>query len=313
MAALGHARTRPVSAGDRWRSLRALILNPMQLVPFALAPLYVVGQHLGFIARVPIWLIVGALLATQLTTSMATLVVPPGSPAWQTSVRAGFMIVMTGLTVYLTGWGAVFAIGFVFNVAEQMRIDGARVVRLSLPWIAVTIAAGELAVALGWVPSLLPQPAGHGLAVLCGLGACVLSVMLGWTTAAKERFEQSLRHSEQRLRALVQHSSDVIIVIGPDFKIDYASPSSVAVLGLERDALSGDGIHPDDRPRASEFFRWIGEDPGRIGRLDVRLRHADGHYRWFEVGVCNRLDDPSVGGLVCNMRDVTERHHAVVR
>ena len=41
--------------------------------------------------------------------------------------------------------------------------------------------------------------------------------------------------------------------------------------------------------------------------MEVRLRHANGSFRWFEVGVTNRLDDPSVGGMVCNMRDVTER------
>src|SRR5262249_7717158 len=34
---------------------------------------------------------------------------------------------------------------------------------------------------------------------------------------------------------------------------------------------------------------------------------ADGQYRWFEVGITNLREDPAVEGLVCNMRDVTER------
>jgi diguanylate cyclase (GGDEF)-like protein len=39
----------------------------------------------------------------------------------------------------------------------------------------------------------------------------------------------------------------------------------------------------------------------------LRLRDHRGEWRWFECGVSNRLEDPSVRGLVCNMRDITER------
>src|SRR3954465_4426534 len=126
MAALGTLRSRPAGAADRWRSLRALILNPMQLVPLALLPLYAVGQRVGFVADVPLWLLGGALILTQVSTSVATLMLPPGGRAGEASLRGGFMIVMTGFTIYLTGWGSVFAIGFVFNVAEQVRVDGSR-------------------------------------------------------------------------------------------------------------------------------------------------------------------------------------------
>src|SRR3954451_22616789 len=143
MALLGQYPPGPAAAAHRWRALLALILNPLQLVPLLVAPLFVLGAHVGFLAKVPVWMPVGALLLTQISTSVATLVLPPGGPAWHTSIRAGFMIVMTGLTVYLTGWGAVFAIGFVFNAAEQMRVDGSRAARLAVPWIVATVAGGE--------------------------------------------------------------------------------------------------------------------------------------------------------------------------
>jgi diguanylate cyclase (GGDEF)-like protein/PAS domain S-box-containing protein len=298
----------PAEAGARWRAQRALILNPLQLIPpLLVAPLYLVGAKVGFLADVPLWLPVTALLLTQLTTSVATVVLPPGGPNWHTSLRVGCMTVMTGICMYTTGWGAVLAVGFVLAIAEQVRVDGSRAARLGLPWVLGTITAGELAVALGWLPTSLPQPEGHGLAVLCGTGVACVCWMLGWTTAAKERLEESLRANEERFRALVQHSSDVIVVIGPDFSITYASPSSERLLGHAADGLGGDVIHDDDRPGASEFFAWIREEPGRVGHTDLRLRRSDGEYRWFEVGVSNRLDDPDVGGLVCNMRDVTER------
>src|SRR5262249_9901647 len=42
----------------------------------------------------------------------------------------------------------------------------------------------------------------------------------------------------------------------------------------------------------------------------VRMRHADGHWVPLDVVVTNRLADPELGGLVMNMRDVTERQQA---
>src|SRR3954471_2022593 len=184
--ALGQSGTGPVAWADRWAAVRAVVLNPTQLVaPLFVAPLYVLGIHVGFLARVPLWLVLGALAVTQISTSIMTLVLPPGGPSWHVFVRTGFMVVMTGVTVYVTGWGAVFAIGFVFNAAEQVRVDGSRAARLTVPWIVLTVIGGELAIALHWAPSQLPQPEGHGLAVLCALGAVTMSLMLGWITAAK--------------------------------------------------------------------------------------------------------------------------------
>ena len=51
-------------------------------------------------------------------------------------------------------------------------------------------------------------------------------------------------------------------------------------------------------------------NPGDVAWIELPLRHGDGTIRWFEVGVTNRLDDPAVSGLVCNMRDVSERRAA---
>src|SRR6266705_3922135 len=36
------------------------------------------------------------------------------------------------------------------------------------------------------------------------------------------------------------------------------------------------------------------------------MRHADGSWRWLRVTGTNLLDDPSVGGIVCNAHDITE-------
>lgn len=47
--------------------------------------------------------------------------------------------------------------------------------------------------------------------------------------------------------------------------------------------------------------------PGAVGRAEVRLRHKDGSWRFVEVVTANLVDEPAVGGIVINGRDITER------
>ena len=39
----------------------------------------------------------------------------------------------------------------------------------------------------------------------------------------------------------------------------------------------------------------------------MRVQHADGRWRWQESSISNRLDDPTINGIILNVRDVTER------
>jgi PAS domain S-box-containing protein len=45
----------------------------------------------------------------------------------------------------------------------------------------------------------------------------------------------------------------------------------------------------------------------------IRLRHADGSYRWCEITLRNLLDEPAVGAIVANFSDVTARREAELR
>jgi PAS domain S-box-containing protein len=51
--------------------------------------------------------------------------------------------------------------------------------------------------------------------------------------------ESALRESEERLRALIEKSSDVITVLAPDATILYESPSAAAILGYLPSELIG--------------------------------------------------------------------------
>ena len=116
--------------------------------------------------------------------------------------------------------------------------------------------------------------------------------------------------SEARLRTLVEHSTDVVTVIGTDLTVQWQAASIERVLGYDPDAVIGQPltaiVHPDDVPLVERFLT---ASLGRVGShtLSARVAHAAGGWRTVETVVSNCVDDPSVGGLVLSMRDVTQR------
>ena len=132
---------------------------------------------------------------------------------------------------------------------------------------------------------------------------------------SERRARAALAQSEARFRALVQHSSDLVVVLDADMRLSYVSPAAKRLLGTPPERLVGRDVfaivHPDDREaareRISSDLRHAQVDEAR---LEVRLRHADGHFVFVE-GVGSDLSaDPAVGGVVVNLRDVTERKRA---
>ncbi|HET7379902.1 MAG TPA: PAS domain-containing protein, partial [Gaiellales bacterium] len=64
-------------------------------------------------------------------------------------------------------------------------------------------------------------------------------------------------------------------------------------------------VHPDDRPEEDRDIRDIlrGE-PFTPRRL--RVRNAEGEWRWLAIIAANLLDDPDVGRIVVHAWDITE-------
>jgi PAS domain S-box-containing protein len=125
--------------------------------------------------------------------------------------------------------------------------------------------------------------------------------------------EDKLRRSEERFRSLVQNSLDVIVVVDANATVSYYSPSVEAVLGYEPEEFVGKNvlqtipIHSEDLPQARRVFGYAVDNPGVNHSVELRMRHANGTWRTVEATANNLLDDPSVGGIVTNYRDVTER------
>jgi diguanylate cyclase (GGDEF)-like protein/PAS domain S-box-containing protein len=132
---------------------------------------------------------------------------------------------------------------------------------------------------------------------LHGLGA---QIGLALETAALTE-EIHRRAGEGRLSALVQHSSDLIAVIGADGDVIYQSPSIERVLGYTPAETTVERLLPAGA-RLLDSAR-----PGETAVVETVLAHRDGTPREFEVQLTNLLEDERVRGIVLNCRDVSER------
>src|SRR6185312_6605873 len=115
-------------------------------------------------------------------------------------------------------------------------------------------------------------------------------------------------------QALVEHSSDAIALLDGSGKVLFLSQTSERLLGYriaERLGQSAfDNIHGDDIPAVQGAFAAMLREPRVPKTVVVRTQHHDGGWRYMEAVGVNRLDDPAVGAIVVNFRDITERRRA---
>ncbi len=130
-----------------------------------------------------------------------------------------------------------------------------------------------------------------------------------------ERARAELTRREERFRALVEHATDLILVLGPDRRVLYMSPSAaVRQAGREGrpDLRWGDLTHPEDMAVSLGLFARVRAAPtGQTLREQFRLATEDGGGpRWIDVHATNHLDHPAIRGIVVNARDITEQRRA---
>jgi two-component system cell cycle sensor histidine kinase/response regulator CckA len=154
----------------------------------------------------------------------------------------------------------------------------------------------------GWYEAYcMPLPAARGnggLLLLLGEGTAQLAS------------EAVLETSERRILALSARSSEGTWRTGPDPSTLRMSAASERVLGRSPESLQREGlqnIHPDDVENVQTAFRSLASMPGSTRTVEYRAQHADGSWRWLESTGQNLTDDPAVGAIVGNFRDITER------
>ena len=119
--------------------------------------------------------------------------------------------------------------------------------------------------------------------------------------------ERELAEREARYKLLSENATDVVLQVGADGRIRWASESITAVLGWEgRDVLgrvATDLVHPDDRDDANDELRGVAPGDTVVGQ--VRVLRQDGSQRWMAVTMHHIGTDASSFRVIA-LRDIED-------
>jgi diguanylate cyclase (GGDEF)-like protein/PAS domain S-box-containing protein len=250
---------------------------------------------------------------------VATVALLAGAERFNTSFRsvtAGLGLMLSSATlVHLSGGATEMHFHFFVMIG---------VISLYQQWPPFLASIGFVALHHGVIGLLAPEdvfnhPAAWGSPVKWALIHAVFVLAASTASIASWRIVEeghrrsraALEDSERWFRSLIENSTDLVTVVDGNGVITYASPSTVTVLGYSPEERVGTSafqfLHPDDGAEAETVLNRVLAYPGTTAELQVRVRHADGTYRWTHVCVTNLLDVDGVGGIVVNGRDVSDQ------
>jgi diguanylate cyclase (GGDEF)-like protein/PAS domain S-box-containing protein len=129
----------------------------------------------------------------------------------------------------------------------------------------------------------------------------------------RQRMAAALVAKEADFRLLAEQCSDVVMRIGMDECILYASPSCARIFGWEPAKLLGTpalaGINPEDRPRVEQTIAALKSGEAEEARIIYRTRHREKTEIWVETAlrVTRSTASNEIDGVVAISRDMTEQ------
>ena len=199
-------------------------------------------------------------------------------------------------------------------------------VRGSAP-VAVALALPEGTPHVSMVPLFLDGVLRYGLAVALesrpsiavGQALLALSLQAGLALEARDLADRlAARRTQAWFESLVHNASDVIVVIDAEGIIRFVSPASERVLGRQPDALLNraltEVVIDGERPVVAAWISAIAANVAiradmqqETRTLEFGVMHPDGRSLMVEAVSSNLLENVAVGGIVLNLRDVSER------
>ncbi len=141
--------------------------------------------------------------------------------------------------------------------------------------------------------------------------------------AQRQRDEEKLHStrrqlalSEQFHRALIENSSDAVMLLGEDLRISYSAPANSRVLGIPEDRLLGmalsDYVSEDSRDAVASWLVGAIAAPGVPRRGEFKAVHETLGSRYFMATATNLRGHTGIDGIVVNVQDFTERKLAEI-
>lgn len=229
----------------------------------------------------------------------------------------------TGVNPLQTGWVAGYLL-IAFAAAAKSRphkhTHRPLLSRFTLALPSLTAAVAVLVVFASWllqghVESPDTVIAILGIDMLLGIALLLIvtfehHALTGDLERRVEERTAALDKTERYYRALVEHSSDLVIVLNADLTIRDVSDSALTVLGYRPEELTGRGLDvfgPDAMATLAGALARVAPGGDQLVRVEWDLTDHTGRCMRAESTITNLLADPHVGGFVLNTRDDTDR------
>ena len=179
-------------------------------------------------------------------------------------------------------------------------------------WLSVA-ALAPLTVLLTLLVTGLGAPATRIVAAISSVVIVVLALTRMWRLVATVR-GLTERRGQDRLAAMVEHSSDVVLLVDDSGVIRYASPGLSSTLGHRASDWVGRSMIDlvsagDCNAAAAELQRAVRLGHNSMVKFEASLVRVDGARRRVEATIANLLGGDAVDGMVATFRDVTEQRN----
>lgn len=123
--------------------------------------------------------------------------------------------------------------------------------------------------------------------------------------------EIQLRQKEEWFRNLLRYSSDTIIILEKEGTVIYESSDERTITGYSLNELQRvpfvEYVVPADRELFIAALNTIIEKPANPVSIEFRILGKNGNIIFVESIFSNHLMNENIGGIVMNVRDITER------
>jgi PAS domain S-box-containing protein len=140
---------------------------------------------------------------------------------------------------------------------------------------------------------------------------------IGRDATERKFVRQGLNEKDERFHTLVDHGSDILILLDEELNFLYSGNGTLKELGYRPEQLIGANalsfIHPKDVPLIKGLLSegFVNREKIRIPKF--RFKNAKGEWRWLEMTGNNQLDNPSIRAWVTSSRDITEHINSGLR
>jgi PAS domain S-box-containing protein len=123
--------------------------------------------------------------------------------------------------------------------------------------------------------------------------------------------EEEINRIGKHYQTIIEKSPDGFILLNNSGEFKYISPSALRMFGYDEFEIStfqpNDLTHPDDLQMVLENLAKIFKVVDFVPVIEYRFKHKNGDWIWIESTFSNLLNDPNVGGILINFRNISER------